>query len=335
MANASPAKAASRGGRIASIPSYLADDASSPPRFFGWGMPNALHRWLMMITATVPAIVVVVAALAVGRAVIHWYDVVVLTVMFFLPGFGITLGYHRLLAHRSYRPRPILHAALSLLGALAVQGSPIPWVSHHRKHHQFTDREGDPHSPSLAVRGGLRAHLRGLYHAHFGWILDRHLSYEPNHYAPDLLGDPFVRWLDAHMVALCVVTFLVPGLMAWALAGSPMAFWSGMFWGGAFRVFLMNHITWSVNSFGHAIGQRRFVSNDESRNVWWIALLTMGEGWHNNHHAFPNSAMHGLRWWEFDVNGLLILAFEKLRLADEVVRIPHALIVERERQLRD
>jgi stearoyl-CoA desaturase (delta-9 desaturase) len=276
----------------------------------------------MITTATLPPLVWAAAAMMIHRTLIHWYDLVVLVAMFYLAGFGVTMGYHRLLAHRSFRAHRLVHRTLALLGALAVQGSPIPWVAHHRRHHEVGDRVGDPHSPWTHRRGGGAPRMWALYHAHLGWALDPRLSYEPRRYAGDLLADPFVRWLDAHTLPLTISSFILPGLGAWALSGSAVAFLSGMFWGGAMRVFLMNHVTWGINSIAHSFGRRRFATDDQSRNVALLALLTMGEGWHNNHHAFPASAVHGVGTWELDVTGLFILALEKLGLVRHVIRFP-------------
>ena len=284
----------------------------------GWGLPPVIHRTVMVTTAFLPPIFVL-AGLARGLDVFSPTDAAILGITYALSGLGITAGYHRLLAHGAFRPHPVVERSLLLLGALAVQGSPIPWVAHHRKHHEAADHDGDPHTPTY--QGGHLQLTRSFWHAHLGWILARDLRYEPHRFAPDLLADPFVQYLHDHTGALTTASFLLPGLASWSLDPSPSGFAHGMFWGGAMRVFATNHVTWAVNSVAHSFGRRRFQTRDRSRNVPLLALISMGEGWHNNHHAYPTAAVQGVAWWELDVTGLVIVALERIGLVTDVVRI--------------
>ncbi len=197
---------------------------------------------------------------------------------------------------------------------MALEGPALAWAATHIKHHAQADHEGDPHSP-----------VEGFWHAHMGWFFKNEWG-DPNVYCPHLLRDRLVVFISH--------TFLLWAALGLAL---PLALggWSGLLWGGLVRVFLSHHVTWSVNSVCHMFGKRAFETPDQSRNVWVVGLLAAGEGWHNNHHAFPRSAFHGLRWWQVDLSGYLIWALERLRLAREVYRVPPALLARRVIRQRD
>ena len=214
---------------------------------------------------------------------------------------GIAVTYHRLLTHRGFAVPKWLEYTLAVLGSMALQGSPIYWVAVHRLHHQHTDRPGDPHSPR-----------DGRWWSHMGWILNGSLHNNSDvleRYAPDLMRDRFYRWLNIyHWLPVTVL-----GVAFFALGG-----WSWLLWGIFLRVTLGMHVTWLVNSATHMWGSQRFATRDDSRNNWWVALLTGGEGWHNNHHAHPVSARHGMAWYELDPNYWAIWIMEKLGLAKKV-----------------
>jgi stearoyl-CoA desaturase (delta-9 desaturase) len=248
-------------------------------------------------------------------------DLAILVAMYLLTGAGITIGYHRLLTHRSFQTSKPVEYAFAALGSMAVQGPVISWVADHRKHHAHTDVEGDPHSPHVGHGGGVGGVLRGLWHAHVGWLLHEHGRAERRRYAPDLCEDPGMRFLNRHFLALVVAGLAIPAFAGLALTGTAAGAATGLLWGGLVRLFLVHHITWSVNSVCHFVGSRRFETDDESTNVFWLALPSLGESWHHNHHAFPRSAVHGLRRRELDPSGLLITAMEKVGLARNVVRI--------------
>src|SRR5215217_3778533 len=239
-----------------------------------------------MITGTV-TVLPVLCLLIVGWQVwgqwLGWNDIFVFTIMYVLTGLGVTVGFHRMLTHRAFKTTPAVRAIFTVLGSVAIEGPVISWVADHRKHHAFSDRPGDPHSPHVDHGSGLRGALRGLAHAHVGWLFLHTNRGRRTRYAPDLLADPVVSRID--------------------------------------RLFL-HHATYSINSLCHFFGRRRFATKDESRNLLWLSLFTFGESWHNNHHAFPTSAEHGMRRWELDPSAYIIKALEKAGLAWDVVRIP-------------
>ena len=215
---------------------------------------------------------------------------------------GISMGYHRLHTHRSYKVPRLLEYFFAVCGSLTLEGGPIFWVATHRIHHQKSDQEGDPHSPR-----------DGAWWSHVGWILLGEAKHNNTRlmakYAPDLAKDPFYVWLNNyHWLPLVILSALL-----FAVGGLPV-----LLWGSCVRVVVGLHATWLVNSATHMWGNRRFDTRDDSRNSWWVALLTFGEGWHNNHHAHPTSARHGLAWYEFDVSWLQISVLKKLRIAKSV-----------------
>ena len=248
-------------------------------------------------------------------------DLAILTVMYLLTGLGVTVGYHRLLTHRAFQaPKPVEYA-FAVLGTMAVQGPVISWVADHRKHHAHTDKEGDPHSPHVGHGDGPAAVFRGLWHAHAGWLLTVHGTAASRQYAKDLREDPGMRLINRRFPLIVLAGLALPALAGWAITGTLAGAATGFLWGGLVRVFLVHHVTWSVNSVCHFLGSRRFETDDESRNVFWLALPSFGESWHHNHHAFPRSAEHGLRRWELDPSGWLIGLMQRLGLAWNVVRI--------------
>ncbi len=248
-------------------------------------------------------------------------DLVVLGVTYALTGLGITVGFHRLYTHRSFNTSAPLRALLGVLGSAAVEGPLIEWVANHRKHHRFSDLPGDPHSPHLEHARGLRGALSGLYHAHIGWILDGDARADEQRYAKDLLADPVARFVDRGFVLWVLAGLAFPFALGAALTGTLAGALTALLWGGAVRMFLLHHSTFSINSLCHFFGRRRFGTSDQSRNLAWLAIPTFGEAWHNNHHAFPTSARHGLRWWQVDPSAWLILALERLGLVWGVVRV--------------
>jgi stearoyl-CoA desaturase (delta-9 desaturase) len=252
---------------------------------------------------------------------LHWQDVLVLVVTYLLSGIGITVGYHRLFTHRSFKTTRAVRAVLAVLGAMAIEGSVIEWVSTHRKHHAFSDRPGDPHSPHVDHAPGWRGAVLGLVHAHVGWMFRGKDMANPRRYAKDLLADRDLRFISATFPLWVVVGLAVPFALGVALTGSVIGGLTGLLWGGAVRVFLVHHMTFSINSLCHFFGRRTFPTGDESRNLAWLAPITLGEAWHNNHHAFPTSARHGLGRWQLDPGAWLISGLERSRLAWDVVRI--------------
>jgi stearoyl-CoA desaturase (Delta-9 desaturase) len=265
--------------------------------------------------ATVAAIALLPASLS------RPADLAIAAAMYVLTALGVTVGYHRLLTHRSFATSKALEYAFAALGSMAVQGPVIAWVADHRKHHAHTDRQGDPHSPHVGHGRGPIGVLRGLWHAHAGWLLEGQGRADWNRYAPDLCEDAGMRWLSRHFVLLVAASLAIPALAGYAVSGTLAGAATGLLWGGLVRIFFLHHVTWSINSVCHFLGSRRFETDDESRNVFWLALPSLGESWHHNHHAFPRSAIHGLRRFELDPSALVITALERLGLAWNVVRI--------------
>jgi stearoyl-CoA desaturase (Delta-9 desaturase) len=272
----------------------------------------------------VPFLAFIAAIVLLWNSVVGPSDLVVLTVMYLLTGFGVTIGFHRMLTHRSFQTSKPVEYAFAVLGSMSVQGPVINWVADHRKHHAHTDEEGDPHSPHVTDGhgSGVRGMLHGLFHAHIGWLMTEHGQARRTKYARDLMEDPGMRSIHRAFVPIVLTGFAVPAVLGFALTGGEVAgALTGLLWGGFVRVFLLHHVTWSINSICHVFGRRRFATDDHSTNVFWLALPSLGEAWHHNHHAFPRAAVHGLRRTELDPSGWVIGVMERLGLAWDVVRI--------------
>jgi stearoyl-CoA desaturase (Delta-9 desaturase) len=269
----------------------------------------------------VPFLATLAAILLFWNRVVSGTDLAILAAMYVLTAAGITVGFHRMLTHRSFRTHKPTEYLFAIVGSMAVQGSVIPWVADHRKHHAHTDVEGDPHSPHVGHGDGLGGVLGGLWHAHIGWLLSEQGRADWKRYAPDLYEDQGMRRINRYFVPLVLLGLAIPTLAGYLLTGTLLGAATGLLWGGLVRIFFVHHITWSVNSVCHFLGSRRFDVEDQSTNVFWLALPSLGESWHHNHHAFPRSAVHGLRRWELDPSALLIAAMEKVGLAWNVIRI--------------
>jgi stearoyl-CoA desaturase (Delta-9 desaturase) len=224
--------------------------------------------------------------------------------------------------HRAFESSRAFRAIVAACGSMAVQGSVITWVADHRKHHAFTDHDGDPHSPHLHGPGFVGA-VKGLWHAHIGWLFESVGTADRERFAPDMVKDKLMRVMDKLFFVWAALGFAIPFALGWIVGGGLGTALTAVLWGGFVRVFLLHHVTWSINSVCHFFGRRRFDVEDESRNVFWLAPLSMGEAWHHNHHAFPTSAFHGLRFWEriADPTGLVIAMLEKLGIVWSVVRV--------------
>jgi stearoyl-CoA desaturase (delta-9 desaturase) len=278
-------------------------------------------RIITGLVTAIPFLLLAVAAWQVWDQALHWRDLAILGAAYVVTALGITIGFHRLLTHRSFKTGPVLRGIFAALGSAAIEGPVISWVADHRKHHAFSDERGDPHSPHVGHGGGWRGTLRGLFHAHMGWLFIHTERGAKSRFAPDLINDPVIRAVDRTFLLWAVVGLAIPFAAGYWLGGTLVAGLTAMLWGGAVRVFLLHHATYSINSVCHVFGRRRFATKDESRNVFWLALPTMGEAWHNNHHAFPTSAAHGMRPWELDPSAIVIRALEWLGLAWDVTRI--------------
>jgi stearoyl-CoA desaturase (delta-9 desaturase) len=282
------------------------------------------ERIVRTLIVGVPALALAVGAWLAWGGTLHWQDLVVLAITYTFTGLGITVGYHRLFTHRSFKTSRALRALLAVLGSMAVEGPVIEWVATHRKHHRFSDIAGDPHSPHLEHEPGWRGALRGLGHAHVGWMFRGKDMANPARYAKDLVSDRDLRVISRSFPLWVLAGLALPFGLGVALTGSLVGGLTGLLWGGAVRVFFLHHVTFSINSLCHFFGRRPFSTGDQSRNLAWLAPLAFGEAWHNNHHAFPTSARHGLDRWQIDPGAWFIAALERCHLASDVIRISPA-----------
>jgi stearoyl-CoA desaturase (Delta-9 desaturase) len=279
-----------------------------------------IERASTVLITVLPALLVAVAAWQAWNHSLDLLDVVIFFVLYVPIGLGVTVGFHRLLTHRSFKTAPWLRGLLAILGTMAVEGPVIAWVADHRKHHAYSDQPGDPHSPHGHGDGAIGA-LRGLLHAHVGWLFGHAGRADRQRFAPDLLADPTISFVDRTCALWSLLGLALPFALGYAIGGSLNAGLSALLWGGAVRIFVMHHVTYSINSICHFCGRRDYRTTDRSGNVSWLALLSFGESWHNNHHAFPTSAFHGLRRRELDCSAVLIVVLERLGLAWEVQRV--------------
>ena len=269
----------------------------------------------------VPFLATLVAIPLLWNRLVGWEDLAIAAGMYLVTAIGITVGFHRMLTHRSFQTSKPLEYGFAVMGSMAVQGPVNSWVADHRKHHAHTDEEGDPHSPHVGHGDGISGVFRGLWHSHVGWLFAEQGRADWERYAPDLAEDRGMRFISRHFVWFVLLSLALPALAGYLLTGTLVGAATGLLWGGLVRIFYVHHITWSINSLCHFLGSRRFDIEDESTNVFWLALPSLGEAWHHNHHAFPRSARHGLRRWELDPSAVIISAMEKLGLARNVVRI--------------
>lgn len=280
-----------------------------------------LDRAITGFLTLAPFLALAVAGWQVWGEALRWSDLVVFGILYLATGFGVTIGFHRYLTHRSFQTSRPMRAILAALGSAAIEGPVISWVSDHRKHHAFSDREGDPHSPHVGHGDGIGGALRGLLHAHVAWLFLHDQRGSKTRYASDLLADPVVRFIDRTFFFWAIFGLAAAFGLGVAIGGSVEAGLTGLLWGGGIRMLVLHHVTYSINSLCHFFGRARFPTGDRSRNLLWLALPSMGEAWHNNHHAFPTSARHGLRRWELDLSGTVIRAMEATGLVWNVVRI--------------
>lgn len=287
----------------------LDDDLVSLNATLGGDEQSRTEQVALGAFIVVPFLAVLAAIPIAWGGWLGWTDLAIMAVMYVVTLHGVTVGFHRLFTHKSFKPNRAVKNALAVAGSLAIQGPVVRWVADHRKHHKFSDRDGDPHSP-WKYGTSLGALAKGLWHAHLGWLFDVEQTPQRK-YAPDLMSDPdivrisrlFPLWVGVSLVAPAVAG----GLVTWSWQGAVTAF----FWGSLVRISLLHHVTWSINSICHAIGDRPFVSRDRSANVWWLAIPSGGESWHNLHHADPTCARHGVMRGQVDTSARLIWMFEK------------------------
>ena len=273
-------------------------------------------RLAVLVAIMVPLLAVMAAPLIVWGWGFRWTDLGLLLSLYVLTALGITVGYHRLFVHRSFETNVVVKFVFAVLGSMAVQGPLLKWVAMHRLHHQHSDKAGDPHSPH-GHDGGVLGVLRGIWHAHIGWFFDPDIP-GLDRYVQDLNRSRALRVASTLFPLWIALGLLIPAALGGLITGTWAGVWTGLIWGGLVRIFLVHHVTWSVNSACHLWGLRPYRSNDESRNNAVFGVLAMGEGWHNTHHAFPTSARHGLRWWQIDVSYWVIWTLARLGLAWDV-----------------
>ena len=278
-------------------------------------------RLTVLVVILVPLLGVMGAPFLVWGWGFRWTDLGLLLSLYVLTALGITVGYHRLFVHRSFETNVMVKFVFAVLGSMAVQGPLLVWVAMHRLHHQHSDKAGDPHSPH-GHDGGVLGVLRGLWHAHVGWFFDPDIP-DLDRYVQDLSRSRALRVASALFPAWVALGLLIPAVLGGLITRTWTGVWTGLIWGGLVRIFLVHHVTWSVNSACHLWGLRPYRSDDESRNNAVFGVLAMGEGWHNTHHAFPTSARHGLRWWQVDVSYWVIWTLARLGLAWNV-KLPSA-----------
>ncbi len=291
-----------------------------------------VHRYGVTLGITVPFLGVIFAmAVAWQLGGIDWLSISLMFGGILVTGLGITVGYHRLLTHRSFETYRGFRWMWMILGALAMQKSPLEWCATHRKHHALSDSPEDPHTPHHHGDGWWNS-LRGIVYAHMGWLVTGHIIYtDQRKYVPDLIADPVAVWIHRTWEFVWIpLSLAIPTAIAGVVTGTWQGAAMGFLWGGIVRTFLVHHITWSINSLCHLVGRRDFDVKDESRNNALCGIMCLGEGWHNNHHAFPTSARHGLLWWQFDLSWLVIRLMERLGLAWNV-QLPSIQAIEHKR----
>jgi stearoyl-CoA desaturase (delta-9 desaturase) len=290
---------------------------------------QVLQRRFALATVLIPFIGSVVAIGLLWLSDIGLVEVGLLVSMYILTFVGITVGFHRHFAHKAFQTSTVVRIILVILGSMAAQGPIIHWVSNHRRHHEYSDQPGDPHSPYL-YKGETLGQLRGLWHAHIGWLFDSEITNSAL-FAKDLLRDSAIAKVNRLYLIWVLLGLAIPALLGGVLTLSWMGIFNGFLWGGLVRLFLAHHFSWSVVSISHFYGSRPFDTRDQSTNNSWLAMLNFGEAWHNNHHAFPNSAIFGLKWWQIDLGGWVIRALEKAGLVWDV-KMPTAKMIEVKRR---
>lgn len=280
---------------------------------------STVSKLVTLIAVATPPLGVAAAIWGLWGVAVHPVDIVLLVVMYVACGLGITVGYHRLFSHRSFKTTPPIRASFAILGAMTIQGPLTQWVTDHRKHHVLSDHEGDPHSPHVG-RGGAHGRLAGLWWSHMGWLFRTKGMERGERWGRDLYGDPLIRRIDQLYMVWVLLSVGIPFAVGVAVRGTWLGGVEAMIWGGLIRIFLFQHVTWAINSVCHTFGKRPYTTSDQSRNVWMLALPSFGEAWHNNHHAFPGSAVHGLGRRQLDVSAATIGLLERLGLAWDVKR---------------
>ena len=275
------------------------------------------QKRLVLVVTVLPFLGLIAAVATTWGQGLGMLQVALFLTMYLIAGFGITVGYHRLFTHQSFQTKPWVRNAFAIAGSMAIQGPVIRWVADHRRHHAFSDQPGDPHSPHLDEGPGVRGVLKGLWHAHMGWLFSEEQT-SARRWAPDLVRDPAMRRIDTLFPLWALLSLGIPPLVGFLVTGTAAGAASAFLWGSLVRIFMLHHVTWSINSICHFYGDRPYQTMDFSTNNWVLSLISLGESWHNNHHAFPTSAVHGLRPYQIDPSGGLIRSLKVLGLAWDV-----------------
>jgi stearoyl-CoA desaturase (delta-9 desaturase) len=305
--------------QVATAPTKKVRPSKQPITVFPSDRTLKLERRITLAVTVLPFLGAVVGIPLLWGNGVGAVDLTLFLVFYVISGMGVTVGFHRMLTHRSFDTVKPLRAALAVAGSLALQGPVIRWVGDHRRHHAYADKPGDPHSPHLDEHEGIKGILSGLWHAHTGWMFDREKT-NLRKFVPDLIADPMMRKIDRYFPALVLTSVFLPAFLGLAITGTWRGFLTGLVWGGLARIFFLHHVTWSINSICHFYGKRPYDSPDHSTNNWALALVSFGEGWHNSHHAFPTSYKHGLELWQFDPSAWLIKGLEKFGLVWNIKR---------------
>jgi stearoyl-CoA desaturase (delta-9 desaturase) len=274
------------------------------------------ERIVLGVFIVVPFLAVLAAVPIAWGGWLGWRDVTIAAAMYAFTGHGITVGFHRLFTHKSYKPNRPVKVTLAVAGSMAIQGPVVRWVADHRKHHKFSDRDGDPHSP-WRYGETIPALMKGLFYAHMGWLFDQEQTNQ-RQYAPDLLKDKDIVRISRQFPMWVAVSLLLPAVIGGLWSMSWQGALTAFFWASLVRISLLHHVTWSINSICHTVGERPFMSRDKSGNVWWLAIPSMGESWHNLHHADPTCARHGVLRGQIDTSARIIWVMQKLRWVSDV-----------------
>ncbi len=296
---------------------------------------QSLQRRHAFAITVIPLLGVIMAVFQTWKFGISRLEIITLLVTYGLSVIGVEVGFHRYFSHKSFEAHPAIRWLLGVLGSMAAQGPVIYWAANHRRHHQFSDQAGDPHSPHLHG-SRIQDKWAGLWHAHMGWIFN-HETPNPGFFTKDMRRDALIGHVDRLYLVWIGLGLLIPaialGLITHHWSGSWRGLWSGFLWGGLVRIFLVNQgTTFIVNSVCHTLGQRPFHTGEQSTNNFWLMLPTFGGSWHNNHHAFPNSAINGLEWWQLDLSGWVIRSLNVMGLVWNVKQPTKKMIQARKQQ---
>jgi len=293
----------------------------------------ALQRKIAFWVVLIPFLALLAGVALLVRSAVGRVELALLLGMYWASHLGAGLGFHRYFSHRSFQTTKTVKALLAILGSMAAQGPVMLWAATHRRHHQFSDREGDPHSPFVHAPGLLNR-LRAIWHAHVGWLFKPQVNDWVRH-VPELVKDKMLMRINRLYFVWVLLGLAIPSAIGMWLIGGWRGAYDGFLWGGLIRIALGHHSIWSVNSLCHLFGTRPYRSNDNSRNNFFLAIAVFGDGWHNNHHAFPSSAFHGLSWWQIDLHGYFLRLLGLFGLAWDIKRPSASALKQKQRAKAD